>query len=531
MAETTLFRSSFPPVSAPDVDITSFVLQEAASRGDRVALFEGLSGRSYTYGQISGLVKKAAAGLAARGIVKGSVIALYSPNLPEFVVPFLAAASLGAITALANPTYNAEELSKILKDAAPSLMVTVGPLLEQAKAANALANNVIKEFIVIGEAEGATPLAALFANDGKVPEVKISPQEDVVALPYSSGTTGYPKGVMLTHYNLVVNMLQLQSVEVETTGEDVLMGILPFFHIYGLAVVLLGGLRLGCKVVTMPRFEFEPFLKLIQEHKVSRAHLVPPIMLALAKHPLVDKYDLSSLQMVFSAAAPLGDDLSAAAEKRLKVPIKQGFGMTEASPATHMMPTEGIRKGSVGVLVPNMEAKIVHVESQQALPAGKEHVGELWLRGPNVMKGYLNNEAATKESIDEDGFYRTGDIGYFDSDLYFYVVDRLKELIKFKGFQVAPAELEDVLLSHPAVADCAVVGVLDEEAGELPRAFVVKSAGKEVTEAELKELVASKLSRFKHLAGGVVFIDAIPKSASGKILRRVLRDSPPAAKA
>lgn len=526
MSTGHVFKSKYPDIHIPDnVDLTSFIFSRSEDAKDRVALVDAASGRSYTNGQVRALVKKTAAGLAAKGITKGSVVCLYSPNLPEYAFVFLGAATLGAACSLANPTYNPEELSKILIDSKPSILVTVAPFLANAKAANALSGEPVKEFFVFGEApEGASPFAALLNNDGTVPGVTIDPKEDIVALPYSSGTTGLPKGVMLTHYNIIANICQYTSLPDKYNDDDVFLGLLPMFHIYGLVVILLSGLALGKKIVTLMKFELEPFLKTIQDYKVTLMHIVPPIVLAMAKHPLVDKYDLKSLRMVMSGAAPLGADLTEQFRKRLNTPIKQGYGLTETSPVTNANPDMDIRDGSGGVLLPNLEAKIVHVETGEVFGPGSENVGELWIRGPNVMKGYYNKPAETAHCIDSDGFFHTGDIGYFDQDGYLFIVDRLKELIKYKGFQVAPAELEDLLMSHPDIADCAVIGVPDEEAGELPRAYVVKGPGKTISEEDVKTFVAGKLSHFKHLRGGVSFIDAVPKSPSGKILRRVLRD-------
>jgi acyl-CoA synthetase (AMP-forming)/AMP-acid ligase II len=299
----------------------------------------------------------------------------------------------------------------------------------------------------------------------------------------------------------------------------VIVGILPFFHIYGMIVVMSMALRVGATVVTMPRFDLEQFLKILQDYKVTYAPLAPPIVLGLAKHPLVAQYDLRSLRLIISGAAPLSGDVEKAVHERLGCYVTQGYGMTEASPVLHIRPVpEGMeRPGSIGVLVANTDAQIVDVASSQ--PLGVRQEGEIWARGPQVMIGYLHNEAATRATIDVEGWLHTGDIGYVDEDGYFYVVDRLKELIKYKGYQVAPAELEATLISHPAVADAAVIGVRDEEAGEAPKAFVVKRG--EVSADDLLAWVAERVAPYKRIRH-LEFVDAVPKSASGKILRRVL---------
>jgi acyl-CoA synthetase (AMP-forming)/AMP-acid ligase II len=276
----------------------------------------------------------------------------------------------------------------------------------------------------------------------------------------------------------------------------------------------------GATIVTMPRFELEQFLELVQKHKVTRVNLVPPILVGLAKHPIVDKYDLSSLIELFSGAAPLGKELANEVKNRIGCRVVQGYGLTETSPVTHVYNltlTETDKLSSVGPAIPNTEVMVVDVKTGQ--PLGRNENGEIWIRGPQVMKGYLNNPDATDATLDDDGWLHTGDIGYVDEDGFFYIVDRLKELIKYKGYQVAPAELEALLLSHPAIADVAVIPSPDEEAGEVPKAFVVLKA--EATPEAIMDWVAERVSPQKKVRR-VEFVDSVPKSLSGKILRRVL---------
>ena len=297
--------------------------------------------------------------------------------------------------------------------------------------------------------------------------------------------------------------------------------MLPFFHIYGMQVIMNLGLRAGATIVTMPRFDLEQYLSLHQEHRLTRAFVAPPIVVALAKHPVVDKYDLSALQWMLSGAAPLSADLAIACGQRLGCEVVQGYGMTELSPVSHATPPGMFKPGSVGVTVPNTEVNIVDPVTGSSLDVDED--GEVWVRGPQVMKGYLNNDAATKTTIDDDGWLHTGDIGHVDADGHLYIVDRLKELIKYKGFQVPPAELEALLLTHPQIADAAVIGVPDDEAGEIPAAYIALKPGQEATAADIQQFVAAKVASYKQIRK-ITFVDAIPKSASGKILRRVLRD-------
>lgn len=514
-----IFRSPFPEVEIPDVPLTEFVLGRARERGDKPALIEGTTGRVVTYAQLCELVERAARGLAARAFGKGDVLAIFSPNLPEYPVAFHAAARAGGAVTTVNPLCTAGEVSKQLRDSRARLLVTVPQLLDKAR--EAAADSEVEEVFVFGEAEDAVPFARLLEGGApELPEVEIDPREDVVALPYSSGTTGESKGVMLTHRNIVSNLCQFKGAGYDWGG-DTLVCVLPMFHIYGLVAITNFGLYSGSTIVTLPRFDFEQVLKVMQDYRVTIAHLVPPVVLALSKHPAVGNYDLSSVKTVFSGAAPLGEQLSRECCERLGCNIIQGYGMTETSPVTHLTTAEMWKHGSVGMCVPNTECKVVSLETGAELGPGAE--GELCVRGPQVMKGYLGRPEATAQTIDPEGWLHTGDIGYADADGFFFIVDRAKELIKYKGFQVAPAELEAVLLEHPSVADAAVIPSPDEEAGEVPKAFVVLRSNGEAspTTEELISYVAARVAPHKKIRR-LELIDQIPKSPSGKILRRVL---------
>jgi acyl-CoA synthetase (AMP-forming)/AMP-acid ligase II len=510
-----MIRSPFPDVEIPDVPLTPFVLARAGELGDKPALVDAPTGRTITYAQLAESVRAVAAGLADLGFGKGDVFAHYAPNLPEYTVAFHAVATVGGVNTTANPLLTAEELAAQLRDCGARLLATVPEQLEKATAAAKQAG--VEEIFVYGGAAGAVPFASLLETPGEPPEVAIDPAEDLVALPYSSGTTGLPKGVMLIHRNLVANICQYLAVAMREG--DRVVAVLPFFHIYGLLLMMNAPPRCAGTVVTMPRFELAEFLRVIQDYRITRAFVVPPIVLALAKDPLVDQFDLSSLEFVNSGAAPLSAELEAACRTRLGCRMTQGYGLTETSPVTHAVADHlaGQMPGTIGPAIPNTECRIVDVASGEDLPQGEP--GELLIRGPQVMKGYLNHPAATARAIDPDGWLHTGDVARVDDQGAVRIVDRIKELIKYKGYQVAPAELEGVLLTHPAIADAAVIGIPDEQAGEIPKAFVVSSAP--LTSEEVTAFVAERVAPYKKIRA-VELVEEIPKSPSGKILRRVL---------
>ena len=507
-----IFRAPELPLTIPEVALTPFLLQRAADRGDKAAFIDGPSGRTLTYRGWAESVRNVAAGLHQRGFRKGDVFAIYSPNLPEYAIVFHAVSLLGGINTTINPLYTADELACQLKDAGARYLITAPAFAEKAEQAARDAG--VSEVFVFGQPS----FAALLGSKGEPPSVPIDPRHDLVVMPYSSGTTGLPKGVMLTHYNLVANLLQSASA-LGLTEHDTILGVLPFFHIYGMVVIMNLSLYVGATVVTMPRFDLEQFLQTMEKYRITYANVVPPIVLALAKHPLVDNYDLSLLHTIFSGAAPLGANVVNAACTRLGCEIRQGYGLTETSPVTHAArPGKArLKPAGIGPPIPNTEAKVVDVTTGAELGPNQE--GEICVRGPQVMKGYLNRPDATAAMIDGDGWLHTGDVGYADADGCFFIVDRVKELIKYKGLQIAPAELEAVLLAHPSVADAAVVPIADDEAGQVPKAFVVLKA--EATAEQLMGFVAERVAPYKKLRRLEV-TDQIPRSPSGKILRRLL---------
>ena len=511
-----IFENNDPGVAVPKKDLTSVVLQRVDELGDKSALIDGTSGRALSYNELSSQIKHLAAGLNQRGFKKGDVCAVFCPNLPEYATIFLGVAAVGGINTTVNSLYSTNDLIHQFTDSRAKFLITIPAFMDRALPAADKCG--IEEIFVLGEAEGATPFSELLKNDGIAPEVTIDPKNDLVALPYSSGTTGLSKGVMLTHENLVSDMVLTTSINT-ITDKDVLIGVLPFFHIYGMVLILNLAIYRGVTLVTMPRFDLEQFLQIVEKYKITCLNLVPPLVLALSKHPLVDNYDVSSIRLISSGAAPLGQELEQACADRLNCQIYQGYGLTEVAGASHVntIPVPSDKVGAVGQVVPNTYSKIIDTESGKEL--GINEQGEVLIKGPHVMKGYLNNEEATKHCIDGDGWFHTGDIGYADVDGYFFIVDRVKELIKYKAYQVAPAELEAILVSHEAIADAAVIPSPDEEAGEIPKGFIVLSS--KISAEEIMKFVAEQVAPHKKIRK-IEIVDEIPKSASGKILRRVL---------
>jgi acyl-CoA synthetase (AMP-forming)/AMP-acid ligase II len=535
------FASPFPDVPIPETGVYDFLFGDLAEAdADRVALVDAATGAAITYGELVVRIDAFAGALADRGIGIGDVVALLSPNSTAFAVAFHAILRTGAIATTINALFTAKDIAKQLTDAHAKMLITVSPLLGQAVEGAAHAGLSPAEVVVLdgaGEAaddsHGHPSADDLLASGADAPEISFDPATHLAVLPYSSGTTGNPKGVMLTHRNLVANVAQTRPIQ-DINSDDSVIAILPFFHIYGMTVLLNATLNARARLVILPSFDLELFLATIQNYRCSVAFIAPPVAVALAKHPMVDDYDLSSLRVVLSGAAPLDEELGHAVANRLGCRMLQGYGMSELSPTSHIMPFDGGEQsvgvaaplGSVGWTVPNGVSKLVDPETRAEIDvpaAGRSAPGELWFKGPNVMAGYLGNGTATAETIDAEGFLHTGDIACVDSDGCVYIVDRLKELIKYKGYQVPPAELEALLLTHPGVADAAVVGVTDAESGEeIPKAFVVRQSGAELTAEAVIDFVAEHVAPYKKVRE-VEFIDAVPKSASGKILRKDLR--------
>ncbi len=478
---------------------------------DKPALITA-DGTAYTFAALWAAVRGMARALQDDGIAKGDMIAIYAPNSAEYAVALHGALLAGATVTTLNPLYREREVEHQLGDAGAKAVFTIDPLMPVVDEAK-------KQLPKLGrvyQMEKAWEMAR--AATGDPAPVAIDPMKDIAVLPFSSGTTGLPKGVMLTHQNLTANIRQTLGTGVMQES-DVALDILPFYHIYGMMVLLNGGLVAGITQVIMPRFDPEGALTLTQRHGVTSLFLVPPAMLALVNFPRLGEFDLSKVRKVVSGAAPLPAAVGRqAAEKIPGAVVFEAYGMTEASPVTNLNPLDAPREGTVGPPIPDTLEKVVSLDTGEELVNGE--IGELLVYGPQVMLGYWNKPEATAETMTADGWLRTGDIVTADPDGYVRIHDRKKEMIKYKGYQIAPAELESLLMEHPGVKDAAVIPKADAEAGEVPKAFVVaREPGLDLD--AVRAFVAEKVAPYKKIRY-IEAVDAIPKNPSGKILRREL---------
>ncbi|KAJ8124968.1 hypothetical protein O1611_g8671 [Lasiodiplodia mahajangana] len=537
----------YAEIDIPTVDLWTYLFERKDKPwpDDKEIYIDAGTKRSYTWLQVKNTAIEFGRGLRSQwGFKKGDVLGFFTPNSVDYAPVFFGVHYVGGVASTANPTYTAKELAFQMKDSGAKGIVTQLPMLSVAREAARIIGLPEDRIILLGDGRDPSgkfkhfteikPTGLLGALN--LGPTRVDPKTDLAFLVYSSGTTGLPKGVQLTHYNIVANIAQLEGVDmfngIHHSGGpdgqgDKQLAILPFFHVYGLTCIALQGIRLGLPVIILPKFELEKACQAIQDFGITFASIPPPVVLALAKHPAVSKYDLSTIKFMNSGAAPLGKDLVEMVWNRLTIPITQGYGLSETAPTlTKAVVSDWKRyNGSAGKLLPNIEAMIVDVEGKEQ-PIGKE--GELWVRGPNVFPGYLNRPELQNETFSADGYFKTGDIGYFDDRGNLYITDRLKELIKYKGFQVAPAELEGILQGHSDITDACVIPAHDRQREtEVPRAYLVLKPGVARDDAKAQEIVSwldSRVAEHKKLRGGVRFIDEIPKNASGKLLRRVLKE-------
>lgn len=511
-----IYTSPHPPITVPDMPLPHFILDCCSRYGDAPAIIDGADRTTITYTELARRIRAVAGGLAAIGLKKGDTVAIVSANDVRFPPAFFGVSMAGGVVTTINPMATVDDLVRQFRDSKTVRIICSAAVLDKVREAAAACG--IPHIHVLGDAS----FDALMDSAAPVPDIRFDLKKDLAALPYSSGTSGLNKGVMLTHFNILANLMQTSQSDATAPGDQVL-AVLPFFHIYGLSVIMNLVLLRGATIVVMQKFEPEPFLRVIQDCKISKAYLAPPLVLFLAKSPLVDQYDLSTLDSITSGAAPLDEQVSDECARRIGCLIRQGYGMTETSPTIMRdgVTLETIRAGTVGVPCPGTEIRLVDPDT--GIDATRGGPGEIWVRGPQVMLGYLGLPEETARAITPDGWFKTGDIGTVDADGYFRIVDRLKELIKYKGYQVAPSELEGYVLQHPDVLDAAVIPVANDEAGEIPKAYVVLKAGRHASAQDIIDFVAAKVAAYKKIRQ-VEFIDVIPKSPAGKILRRILVD-------
>ncbi|XP_073020016.1 probable CoA ligase CCL5 [Primulina eburnea] len=531
--ENSTFYSKRKPVPLPanqSLNVTTFISSRAHS--GKIAFIEAATGRQLTFSDVWRAVDAVAASLSEDySIRKGHVVLILTPNSVYFPIVCLAVMSLGAVITTTNPLNTSREIAKQIADSKPVLAFTIPQLLPKLAGSN-LPVVLLGSDVSASQRNPASGNLRIVASIEEMMRREPSPtrvkervsQDDTATLLYSSGTTGASKGVISSHRNLIA-MVQTVVNRFRLDEENsTFICTVPMFHIYGLVAFATGILASGSTVVILSKFELDEMLTAIQKYSATHLPLVPPILVALVNNyeTIAKKYDLSSLHSVLSGGAPLSKEvIEGFVEKYPKVTILQGYGLTESTGigASTDSLEESRRYGTAGLLSPSMEAKIVDPDSGAALPVNR--TGELWLRGPCIMKGYFSNEEATASTLDSDGWLRTGDLCYIDEDGFVFVVDRLKELIKYKGYQVPPAELEALLLTHPEIADAAVIPFPDKDVGQFPMAYVVRKTGSTLTQSGVMDFIAKQVAPYKRIRR-VAFAASIPKNQSGKILRKDL---------
>lgn len=506
-----------------------YILDKYKSFGDRTVLVDAVNGVEYSASFMHKSIVRLAYILQKLGVKQNDVVGLSSENSVNFALAMFAGLAVGATVAPLNVTYSDREVDHAINLSKPKIIFASKITIDRvAKVASK--NKFVKGIIALSgtskKFKNIYDLKELMEDEKfKTQPDFTSPaankDEDVSLIVCSSGTTGLPKGVQLTQMNLLATLDSQIQPTVIPMEEVTLLTVITWFHAFG-CLTLITTACVGARLVYLPKFEEKLFLSAIEKYRVMMAFMVPPLMVFLAKHPIVDKYDLSSLMVLLCGAAPLSRETEDQIKERIGVPfIRQGYGLSESTLSVLVQNDEFCKPGSVGVLKVGIYAKVIDPDTGKLLGANER--GELCFKGDGIMKGYIGDTKSTQTAI-KDGWLHTGDIGYYDDDFEFFIVDRIKELIKYKGYQVPPAEIEALLLTNDKIKDAAVIGKPDEEAGELPLAFVVKQANVQLTENEVIQFVNDNASPAKRLRGGVIFVDEIPKNPSGKILRRILRE-------
>ncbi|XP_046430713.1 4-coumarate--CoA ligase 2-like isoform X1 [Neodiprion fabricii] len=537
--QDNVVSSPFPDVNIPREFLHEYIWKNLERWPSKTAVVCSTTGKSYTYSELRTLSGKFAASLRKCKFYPNSTIAVVLPNVVEYAIIVLGASEAGISITMMNPISTAKEISRQLQASEAFGVITSSEQYPVVKASLAGCSNIKLPAIIVDEPnhplpEGCIRFSELISDSVEVFSESAIPgktNEDVLFLPYSSGTTGLPKGVEISHRNVTVNCEQLQvegvypAHETTETHQEVVPLILPAFHIYGLVVVILNYLSVGAKIVFVRKFSPENFLNSLKDFKSTILYAAPPMILFLGSSELVTDNHLKTLKFIMSGAAPIGAESVQKVLRKAKrdIPISQGYGLTEASPVVTSTDNGIDNLDAVGYLIPNTSLRIVNLEESRAgQNMGVNETGELYVKGPQVMKGYYKNPEATANTLDGE-WLKTGDIACFDETGRVMIKDRIKELIKVKGFQVAPAELEELLRTNDEILDAAVVGEPHPKYGEMPKAFVVCKPGVKSDGDKIKKFIAERVPSYKQL-GSVKFIDVIPKSTAGKILRRQLKD-------
>jgi len=534
-AHAAQFKCQFPLPPIPETNIADYIMEDFDQRGELPALVCGASGKEISFAGMKSLSRKFGSGLLNLGLKAGDKVAVVAPNCPEYGPVLYGSLGVAVTVVPISPLFTAPEIARVLKMAEPKLIMTIDPLVPLVLAALSESDNVLPMVTMSDDpTSSAMPFEQFTDNDGADYDKRplIDPRSSVAVLPFSSGTTGPPKGVMLTHYNLTAMMVQYSDIpsgcalEKLQPGQEPKTGIsiIPMYHVYGLIVNTMHAMFLGSKSVILPKFEPASFIGSLAKYQPHYFNLVPPLVAFLALNPAITREEhLCRAITISCGGSPLTSQIVAAIRAKAgPCELKEGYGMTETSSGvsrTQRHMDESLR-GTVGKLLVGTEARVEDLESRQLVEAGQP--GELLIRGPQVMLGYYKNPEATAEVL-QDGWLRTGDVVTHDTEGNITIVDRIKDMIKVKGLQVSPTELEEVLAKVPGVLEGSVIGVADEKLGEAPKAFVVRKPGHQVTEEDIQAFMAERLARYKQLAGGIAFVDELPKNATGKVLRKELR--------
>ncbi|MCF3941931.1 long-chain-fatty-acid--CoA ligase [Oceanobacillus alkalisoli] len=536
-----------PSIQYDEKPLDSYLAESASRYPEKKALY--FMGKELTYQELYTQAKQFANYLQSLKLKKGDRVAIMLPNCPQAVISYYGILMAGGIVVQTNPLYTERELEYQVADSDVKVIICLDILVPRVSNVQEKTNvehkivtgikdylpfpkNLFYPFIqkreynmvVKVEQSGDTHVweNIMKTAQAEYEKVEVNPKEDLALLQYTGGTTGYPKGVMLTHYNLVANLQMCEAWLYKTKqGEEIVLAVLPFFHVYGMTTVMNFGVKQASKIILMPKFNPVDVLKVIDKQKPTLFPGAPTIYIGLINHPDIGKYDLSSIKACLSGSAPLPIEVQEQFEKLTGGRLVEGYGLTETSPVTHANPIWGNRiNGSIGLPWPDTDVKVIKTGTEEEAEIGE--VGELAVKGPQVMVGYWKNEEETAHSL-RDGWFYTGDMGYEDESGYFYIVDRKKDMIIAGGYNIYPREVEEVLYEHPAIQECAVVGIPDPYRGETVKAFIVFKDGKQVTEEELNTFCRDNLAAFK-VPRSYEFRKELPKTIVGKILRRQLVD-------